>query len=161
MSRSSIRLALTAAVTLAAGAAASPALAAGASPALAASPTPLKQAIEKLDPLTKVVINEDLSTPTEDRKVIQTLVKNAYTREQAANQVAKIPAISSQQTAKADWLSAQHEGVRLDIEVANAVYIILSGHPTAGRQVLTSTALRNVQFRLNKLTAEAEGALGI
>lgn len=112
-------------------------------------------------PLPQLNLNGSLRTTAEDHQAIKLLVTNANAREQAANLVARIPAIPSQRAAKAEWVSGIREGVRLDVETADAVFTILSGDPTAGRRELDSKALANIQFQSNKLVAQADGALGV
>jgi len=119
------------------------------------------RAIAKLQPTTQLNLNGSLRTTAEDHQAIKLLVTNANAREQAANLVARIPAIPSQRAAKAEWVSGIREGVRLDVETADAVFTILSGDPTAGRRELDSKALANIQFQSNKLVAQADGALGV
>jgi hypothetical protein len=58
-------------------------------------------------------------------------------------------------------LSGIREGVRLDVQTADAVFTILSGNTTAGRRELDSKALANIQFQSNKLVVQADGALGV
>jgi hypothetical protein len=137
------------------------AIGAAATPALAAGPTPLKQAVEQMQPSTDLNFNEGLDSPTQDRQALKVLVGNAEAREQAITRVSRISAIPSQRAAKAEYLSAMREGIRFDVMCAGAVYTILDGHSAAGQRKLRSQAFSDVQFRLNKLTSQAEQALGI
>ena len=137
------------------------AIGAAATPALAAGSTPLKQAVEQMQPSTDLNFNESLDSPTQDRQALKVLVGNAEAREQAITRVSRISAIPSQWAAKAEYLSAMREGIRFDVMCAGAVYTILDGHSAAGQRELRSKTFSDVQFRLNKLTSEAEQALGI
>ena len=105
------------------------------------------RAIAKLQPTTQLNLNGSLRTTAEDHQAIKLLVTNANAREQAANLVARIPAIPSQRAAKAEWVSGIREGVRLDVETADAVFTILSGDPTAGRRELDSRPSRTSSFK--------------
>lgn len=137
------------------------AIGAAATPALAAGSTPLKQAVEQMQPSTDLNFNESLDSPTQDRQALKVLIGNAEAREQAITRVSRISAIPSQRAAKAEYLSAMREGIRFDVMCAGAVYTILDGHSAAGQGKLRSKAFSDVQFRLNKLTSQAEHALGI
>jgi hypothetical protein len=134
---------------------------AGAPPAFAAGPTPLMQAVEQLQPSTDLTFNEGLDSPAEDRRALKVLVGNAEAREQAITRVSRIPAIPSQRAAKAEYLGAMREGIRFDVMCEGAVYTVLDGHSAAGQRELRSKAFSDVQFRLNKLTSQAEQALGL
>lgn len=123
------------------------AMGAGAAPALAAGPTPLVRTIEKVQIGTDLTLNENLHTAAGDRKAIQVLVANAYAREQATNLVARIPAIPVQQAGKAEWLSGVREGVPEDVQIADAVFAILSGDKGAGWQEIDSQALNAEENR--------------
>jgi hypothetical protein len=147
------RLAISAITALAAGACASP--------ALAAQQTPLARTIAKVESGTRLNLDESLGTHASDRKAIRQLVANAYARQQAIARVSAISANPIQRTAKAEWLTGIRAGVQLDVQCANAIFTMLSGDVAAGRRQLDSHAVSDLQFRVNKLTSQADQALGI
>jgi hypothetical protein len=133
--------------------------AASATPAFAADRTPLAWNIEQASDSGHLQFNENLHTVAGDRKAIKVLINNAYECEQGAALVARTPAIPAQQADKAQWLQGDRLQARMDVQMADAVYMILSGNKTEGFQQIS--ALGDTSNRVDTLTARAEMALGL
>jgi hypothetical protein len=153
MTRLPRRLAVSAITVLAAGACAGP--------ALAAQQTPLARTIARVETGTRLNLDESLGTRASDHQAINQLVSNAYARQRAIARVSAVPATGAQRAAKAEWLTGIRAGVQLDVQCANAVFTMLSGNEAAGRRELNSQSVSDLQFRVNKLTSQADQALGI